>query len=462
MESNRTAAVVGAGLAGLAAAWRLARAGVQVRVFEAGPHAGGVIRSVREGAWLAEHGANSMADPPPAVRALLRDAGLEAGLLATRPEARRRYVVRGGRPVPVPAGPPQLLSTRLLSLPAKLRVLAEPLARAADESADESVADLVRRRLGREVLDYLVEPFVAGIYAGDPERLSARAAFPRLTALEEQHGSLLRGAREAARARRAAGGPRDPAIWSFAEGMQALPRALAGGLGTAVSLDTPVRALRRTPDGWMVETDVSDEAFGAVVLAVPAHALGGMEIDGAAREDAAALAAIPHAPVAVVVQGFRRADVAHPLDGFGMLVPRVERRRVMGVLFSSTLFAGRAPDGHVSLTTFVGGTRDPGLAALAPNRLRALVGEELRALLGVRGDPVFVHHHAWPRAIPQYVLGHGAVQRRMDAIERACPGVVLAGSYRSGVSVGDTLESGLRAADSVLAHLRMDAPVLAV
>ena len=461
MEGDRTAAVVGAGLAGLAAAWRLARAGVRVRVLEAGGRAGGVIRSVREGGWLAERGPNSLAEPSPAVRALLAEAGLAERLLATRPEARRRYVVRGGRPLAVPTSPPGLLSTRLLSLPAKLRLLAEPLSRPS-RAADESVAALARRRLGREVLDYLVEPFVAGIYAGDPERLSARAAFPRLVGLEERHGSLLRGAREAARARRAAGGPRDPAIGSFAEGMEALPRALAAGLGEAVTLETAVRAVRRLPGGWGVETDAGEEAFGAVVLAVPAHALGAMEVEGMEEDDTAALAAVPHAPVAVLVQGFRRQDVAHPLDGFGMLVPRVERRRVMGVLFSSTLFPGRAPDGHVCLTTFVGGTRDPALAALPAERLHAIVGEELRALLGVRGDPVFAHHHAWPRAIPQYVPGYGETQRRMDAVERACPGVFLAGSYRAGVSVGDTLASGLRAADAVLGHLRLDAPALAV
>ena len=454
MEEDRTAAVVGAGLAGLAAAWRLARAGVRVRVFEAGDRAGGVIRSVREGGWLAEHGANSLAEPPPAVRALLAEAGVEGRLIATRPEAKRRYVVRGGRPVAVPASPPRLLASRLLSLPAKLRVLADPLSRRG-AGGDESVAALVRRRLGGEVLDYLVEPFVAGIYAGDPERLSARAAFPRLVAMEERHGSLLRGARETARARRAAGGPRDPAIGSFAGGMEELPRALAAGLGGAVSLGTAVRAVRRLPGGWAVETGAGEEAFGAVVLAVPAHALGAMEIGGSDPEDVAALARIPHAPVAVLVQGFRREDVAHPLDGFGMLVPRVERRRVMGVLFTSTLFPGRAPPGHVSLTTFVGGTRDPGLAALPAERLHALVGEELRALLGVRGAPVFLHHHHWPHAIPQYVLGYGGTQRRMDAVERACPGVFLAGSFRAGVSVGDTLASGLNAAGSALAHLRV-------
>lgn len=455
MEERASAAVVGAGLAGLAAAWRLARAGVRVVLFEAGPHAGGVIRSVGEGGFLAEEGANSFTDPPPAVRALLAEAGLEGRRLASSPEARRRYVVRGGRPLAVPAGPPGLLTTRLLSAGGKLRVLREPWARRRPEG-EESVAAMVRRRLGGEVLDYLVEPFVAGIYAGDPERLSARHAFPRLSALEERHGSLLRGARSAARERREAGGPRDPAILSFPGGMEELPRALAAGLGGALRLGTPVRAVRRAGEGWRVEAGGgAGETFGAVVLAVPAHALAALETDGArGRAGLDALSAIPHAAVAVRVMGFRREDVAHPLDGFGMLVPRVERRRILGTLFSSTLFPGRAPEGHVCLTTFVGGERDPALAALPAEAVDTLVREELRALLGVRGEPVFVHRHAWPRAIPQYEMGYGLLQRRMDELEHACPGLFLAGSFRAGVAVGDTLASGLSAADSALAHLR--------
>ncbi|HEX8272517.1 MAG TPA: protoporphyrinogen oxidase [Longimicrobiaceae bacterium] len=452
-------AVVGAGLAGLAAAWRLSRAGARVRVFEAGGRAGGVVRTARAGGWLAEEGPNSMADPPPAVRALLREAGLEARLLPTGPAARRRYVVRGGRPLPVPLSPPGLLVSPLFSLGGRLRVLREPWA-APGGGAEESVAALARRRFGQEVLDYAVEPFVGGIFAGDAERLSARHAFPRLVAMEERHGSLLRAAVAAARERRAAGAAPGPASFSFAEGMEELPRALAAGLGGALSTGSPVRAVRRTDAGWEVRAEGAGgaEAFDAVVLAVAAHQLAALDFEGAEAHALGSLQEIRHAPIAVAALGFRREDVAHPLDGFGMLVPRVERRRVLGVLFTSTLFPGRAPEGHALLTVFLGGDRSPELAALPAAEREAIVRGELAALLGVRGEPLFRHHAAWPRAIPQYLLGYGEVKARMDALERANPGLHLAGSYRAGVSVGDTLASGLAAADAVLARAGALAP----
>jgi oxygen-dependent protoporphyrinogen oxidase len=401
-----------------------------------------------------------MADPPPAVGALLREAGLEARLLPTGAAARRRYVVRGGRPTAVPLSPPQLLASPLFSLAGRLRVLWEPWA-ARGRGGEESVAALARRRFGQEVLDYAVEPFVAGIFAGDPERLSARHAFPRLVAMEERHGSLLRAAVAAARERRAAGAAPGPASYSFAEGMEELPRELAAGLGDALRTGSPVRSVRRTDAGWEVSAGGADAptTFDAVILAVAAHQLSGLRFEAGEAGALRALEEVRYAPIAVAALGFRREDVPHPLDGFGMLVPRVERRRVLGVLFTSTLFPGRAPEGHALLTVFLGGERNPELAALPADEREAIVREELAALLGVRGEPVFRHHAAWPRAIPQYVLGYGEVGARMDALERANPGLHLAGSYRAGVSVGDTLASGLAAADAVLARVGALAPV---
>jgi oxygen-dependent protoporphyrinogen oxidase len=364
-------------------------------------------------------------------------------------------VVRGGQPVPVPLSPPQVLTTPLLSLAGRLRLLREPFV--APFRGDESVAAKVRRRLGPEALDYLVEPFVAGVFAGDPERLSARHAFPRAKALEAEHGSFLRGMRAAAR--RTPGARRGPVSFSFAEGMEELPRTLAAALGDAVHLGAPVHAIRRTEDGWEVRrAGAVPETFDAVVLAMPAHALGRVELDAAGADALLAVSEIPHAPIAVVALGFRREAVAHALDGFGMLVPRVERRRILGTLFTSSLFTGRAPAEHVLLTTFVGGERNPELASLPTDRLTAVVWEELSALLGVRSAPVLVHHAAWERAIPQYVLGHGERRDAMDALEGRNPGLLLAGSFRAGVSVGDTLASGLAAADGVAAHLRSRVP----
>lgn len=431
-------AVVGGGVTGLAAAYRLQSRGHLVTVYEAAPRVGGVVRTERREGYLAEAGPNTLTEPDPLVAALLEELGLAGRRVEAGEAARTRYVVRGGRPVALPSSPRDLLTTRAFSLRAKLTILAEPVLRRGEPAGAESVAGFVRRRLGGEVLDYAADPFVAGIYAGDPAALSMRHALPRLYALEREHGSLVRGA--------FARGRRSLRPFSFPDGLGEIPLALAARLGDRICSDAPVQTIARAGPGWLVRGADDETRHDAIVLAVPAHAFGTLRMEGPSGARLAELAAIPHAPVAVVTLGFRRGDVAHRLDGFGLLVPAVERRRVLGTLFSSTLFPGRAPPGHVTLTTFVGGTRQPELAALEAGAMVALVQEELAELLGARGEPTFRHVVRWSRAIPQYVLGYERWLDLMAEIERANPGLFLAGSYRGGVALGDALRSGLEAA----------------
>ena len=442
-------AIIGGGVAGLAAAYRLLTLGREVTVYEAGPRAGGVVRTERRDGFLAEAGPNSLLSPEPDVRALLEEAGLAARQIEAGPAARRRYIVRAGRLVALPASPAELLTTRAFSLKGKLAILREPFVPAADPSLQESVAHFVRRRLGSEFLDYAAGPFVGGIYAGDPAALSVRNALPRLHALEQEHGSILRGALARRRALRAAGrsmagGP--GRIVSFPAGMGEIPEALAGRLGDRIRTSSAVHGVRRVGGGWSVRVGGDDVRHDAVVLACPAHAFDSLAVETAGGVRPEGLADIPYAPVAVVVLGFRRDEVVHPLDGFGVLVPAVERRRVLGVLFSSTLFPGRAPDGCVTLTAFVGGARQPELAALDPDALVRLVRQELGELLGAAGELRFRQVVRWPRAIPQYVVGYDRWLGLMDQIEAANPGLFLAGSYRRGVALPDALRSGLEAA----------------
>ena len=460
-SAPRSVAVVGAGAAGLAAAWTLVRAGVAVTVYEAAGRAGGVIRTERHDGWLVEHGPNSLATIPTAVEPLFAEAGLDRLLVQPGREARRRYVVRDGRPVAVPGSPLAFLRTPLLSGAAKRRLLREPFAPPRTEGGEESVAAFARRRLGPEVESRMIDAVVGGIYAGDPERLSLRHAFPALHALERDHGSLLRGLlrglrRGAGRGRAAARGRR---IQSFADGMEVLPRTLAAALGERLRLAARVAALRRRPDGWEVEMALAGdvvrrERHDAVLWSAPAHALAALELPGADADAVARIAAVAYAPVAVLALGFRREDVAHPLDGFGMLVPAAEGRRVLGAIFSSTLFPGRAPSGHVALTVIAGGRRRAEDAALSTPALTEHVMRDLRELLGARGEAVFRAHVRWPRAIPQYELGYGAVHAAADRLERQLPGLLFAGSWRHGVAVGDALSSGIGAAQRLLDGIR--------
>jgi oxygen-dependent protoporphyrinogen oxidase len=245
-----------------------------------------------------------------------------------------------------------------------------------------------------------------------------------------------------------------PGIVSFRQGLQEIPDALGKHLNSEVRLRAPVTQLRSGPKGWTVGAAFqTPELYDAVVYAAPAHCLDEIDLDFHGGERLATLASIVHPPVAVLALGFRREQISHSLDGFGFLVPEVERRRVLGVVFSSSLFSDRAPAGHVMLTVFVGGTRDPDLVQADPQTLTARVLDDLRPLLGTQGDPTFRAVQLWPKAIPQYVLGYGRFKDIADDAERRNSGLVLAGTYRDGISLGDAIVSGERAATRVMSQL---------
>lgn len=459
--------VVGAGLSGLTTAFLLARAGLRVEVLEAGARPGGVIGSRRRDGVLIESGPNSALDTSPLIGALLRAAGIEDERLDADPVARRRYVLRDGRLLPLPLSPPAMLRTPLFSWRAKLRLLREPFVGRAPAETEETVAAFVRRRLGAELLDYAVEPFVAGVYAGDPEELAVQAAFPRLHALERDYGGLIRGLvlgarerrRSAEKAKNAAGS------FSFRGGMQTLTDALVRGLGEAgrssVRCAARVVAIERASEGgWVVAAERGAERFvraaRAVVLAVPAYEAAAL-VGSLAPGAASALSEIVYPPVATVVSAFRRDSVAHRLDGFGFLAPGAEHPPVLGTLFSSSTFSARAPDGIVALTTFLGGRRNPERAGDEPETIAEVVQAALHAHLGASA-PLWSEVTRWPRAIPQYTLGHLRRLSALDSAERARPGLFFCANYRGGVSAGDCIKSAHAIADRVLLVVRGAAP----
>lgn len=445
--------IIGGGISGLTTAFHLTAQGLRVLVLEAGARAGGVIASERFGEVLVERGPNSALDANPRIGELISALGLTAERIETNPVASRRYVVRAGRLVALPTSPASLASSALFSLPAKLRLLREPFIRPGAADDEETVTRFIERRLGREVLDYAVEPFVAGIYAGNPDELSMGAAFPRLRALEQQHGSLLRGQiarlRERRRSRQAP--VARPSSFTFRDGLQTLTDALAQRLGDRMRLGERARRLTRAGSGgFLVTTEGKPNRYSAraVVLAVPARSSATLlrELTPGAT---AALEEIAYAPVVSVALAYARGDVAHPLDGFGFLVPRVENRKILGTLFSSSMFEGRAPVDTALLTTFVGGQRQPDLTMRTDGEVIALVQGELTQLLGVSGSPRHQLITRWDEAIPQYNVGHLDRLERATAVERILPGVFLAGSYRGGVSLGDCIQWGSETAARV-------------
>jgi oxygen-dependent protoporphyrinogen oxidase len=447
--SSKSIAILGAGLTGLTAAYRLSQRGQRVRVFETGPRVGGAIRTERVDGWLVEAGPNSLLAGDPAVAALIDELGLGPERVAANRQAKNRYIVRRGRAVPAPLSPPALLRTSLLSWRAKFLLLTEVLMRPRVRHSDVSLEELVRAHFGREIVAYALNPFVTGVYAGNPAKLSARHAFPKLWEMEQKHGSLLRAQIAAARARpdrRGAG------IISFQRGLQTLTDALAARLAPGtLALGARIEALL-PPDGapwnvvWHDGKSTHTESFDAVIAALPAPALAQLRLGPLGERPLASLDTIEHPPVSSVFLGFRRSEVAHPLDGFGLLVPEIERRSILGVLFSSTLFAGRAPADHVAVTVLVGGTRQPSLGRLPTAELLATIMPDLRALLGVSGEPVFQRHTFWPRAIPQYNLGYESHLETIAKAERAHRGLHIGGQARDGISLPACIGAGERLA----------------
>ena len=441
--------VVGGGISGLACAWGLQRRGANVRLIESAPRAGGCIATVRRQGYLLEAGPNSALDTSPRVARLLDELGIAAERVDANPAARNRYVVRNGVPIALPMSPLAFLTSPLFSAAAKLRLFGEPF-RSRGSAADESVAAFVRRRLGGEFLDYAINPFVGGVYAGRPEELCVRAAFPRLYELEQQYGSLIRGQVLGARrrARESQKSKHTASMFSFRGGMETVTAAMARQL-RHVELNAAVSGIAADGGGFALSVDSAGTRrtlrAPSVVMAVPAYAAAPL-IRPLLPAAAAALQGVPYPPVAVVYCGFHRNAVGHPLDGFGMLVPQYEGRRILGSIFSSTLFEQRAQTGHVLLTTFIGGSRQPELVALEDDELAALVRTELAKLLGAGVAPDFCEVRRWRQAIPQYTLGHGA---RMDALndaERAIPGLFFCANYRGGISISDCIQSADRVA----------------
>lgn len=446
-------AVLGAGITGLTAAWRLHQDGHSVAVFERSARVGGAIHTHRDGPWLHELGPNSLLEGSDQTEALLRGIGLQGKKIYASEQAKHRYIVRDGTPVAMPTSPGSFIATSLFSAGSKLSLLGEPWRRRATPDREESVAQFVERRLGREFLDYAINPFVGGVYAGDPKRLSVRHAFPKLHRLEQEHGSLIRGA---LRRRNTSGGPKGR-IYSFAEGLEVIPRTLAAALAGSIRLNCDVRRLQYCAGEWRIgtrqPTGPDRERFDVVISAVPAYVLSHIEIDGVPHPSpASALATISHPPVVSTMVGYPRAHVTHRLDGFGLLVPEVERHGILGCLFSSTLFPARGPDDHVALTVFVGGTRQPHLTALDDTDLVSLIQSELESILGIQALPAYSHIHRWAHAIPQYELGYQTFKDTMNRMERGAPGLLIGGNCRDGISLSNCIESGFRLAASAAAR----------
>jgi oxygen-dependent protoporphyrinogen oxidase len=440
---------VGGGIAGLSLAHALKARGLrpgELVVLERSARVGGKVRSQRIDGYLCEWGANGFLDNSPPTLDLVRAIGLQDRLLPADPRAKRRYIFRDGRLQLVPSGPGSLLVSSLLTLGGKLRLLREPFA-ASPPAGDETIHAFATRRLGPEAADRLVDPIVSGIYAGDTRRLSLAACFPSLARMEADHGGLLRAMLAG---RKAGTGAPFGRLTSFPEGVEELARALARAVGDAVRLESPVDALEPASSGYRLRVGNAGLEADSVVLAGPA-AESARLLSALEPEAATHLAATPFASLATIALGFDERQLKRPLDGFGFLVPRSEKLRVLGVLWESAIYPGRAPAGRVLVRAMIGGTHDPDAVALDDATLLALVGRELAVTMQLDAKPVFTFVARHSPGLPQYTIGH---LDRLAALERCLerrPGLHLAGNSYRGVAMNSLIAEAPALADRLLA-----------
>lgn len=471
-------AVIGGGIAGLAAAHRITELSPhsEVVLFEAGDRLGGALTTLERDGFQVEQSADNFITTMPWGLDLCRRLGLEDRLERTHPRARRTYVVRRGHMHPLPEGflmmaPAKmwpLATTPILSPWGKLRAAAEYFIPPRRDDGDESMAHFVRRRLGREVFQRLVEPLISAVYAADMERLSVMATLPRFREMERREGCLIRAMRKQMRQRRAAqkantaagtGGRNNASRESGAR--YSMFVALRGGFrelvdtlhehlkNTDIRLQTPVTSLGRKDTGWTVHTAQGPESFDGVILAAPAADCAPLlrPLDTVLADE---LAGIEYSGTAIVSLGYRDEQVGHPLNGAGCVVPAIEKSRLLAISFSSRKYPHRAPEGATLLRVFVGGARDPEIITRDPREIRDIVVSELARLLHIRGEPVFEDVASWPGTMPQYHVGHRERVERIFQHAEALPGLALAGNAYYGVGVPHCIRSGEEAARRVL------------
>lgn len=461
----RRIVVIGGGISGLAAAHRLLELDptLDLVLIEASGRLGGTLLTDQRDGFLLERGPDSFISEKPEAVALAKRLGLESRLIETNPEHRRSFIVRDGRLRPVPEGfqllaPSRIwpfLTTDIFSLAGKARMAGDLVLprRNTNGTNDESLASFVRRRLGREALERMAQPMVGGIYTADPETLSLRATLPRFLDMEQEHRSVILAMLRKGRSQSGTSGARYSLFLSFDQGLQVLVNALTEAIkGCKVQLNTKVVAIERH-SGWRIETDKEKPIDAdAICLAIPAYSAARL-LTNVDQTLASQLNRINYASTATINLAYRREAVRHPLDGFGFVVPFVEKRSLIACTFSSVKFPGRAPEDHALLRAFVGGALQPNMFALEEAEMLHRVQNDLRDLLGITDKPLFVESSKWENSMPQYEVGHldrvAAIETRLAQL----PNLTLAGNAYRGAGIPDCIRSGETAADRLLSLL---------
>jgi protoporphyrinogen/coproporphyrinogen III oxidase len=443
---SKSVVILGAGVSGLSTAYWLEKAGYQITVLESGSTPGGTMVSVKEDGFLIDYGPNSGLETTPLISMMVRGLGLDDRFIYADATGDRRYILRDGRLHALPMKPGAFLASGLFSTGAKLRVMMEPFIGRSEDGYYQSISQFVTRRLGREFLDYVINPFVSGVYAGDPDKLSVKSAFPKLYRLEEVYGGLFKGMIKGAKERknREEQSKQNAKMFSFRDGMQSLPKAISDKLGRSVKYNCDVDKVLKAESGYDIvfnyggrsETMSADIVISALPAYNAAHVFRDMD-----EELCGHLNNIFYPPVKVLYLVYQKEEVGQTLDGFGFLIPAVERKTFLGAIWSSVIFPSVAKEGFAAFTLFVGGARSPEMFDRENETVVDRVLAEFKRIMKIKGDPKMIREKLWPRAIPQYNLGHIEHERYFENFETRNPGIFLSGNYRGGVSVGDCVKN---------------------
>jgi oxygen-dependent protoporphyrinogen oxidase len=449
-------AIVGGGISGLSTAYYLAQAGIPSTLIEARPRLGGVIQTEHVEGCVIEAGPDSFLSMKPAAMELIRELGLADEVIGSNDHLRVTYVWKGGRLVPLPDGlqlmvPTKLaplLTTRLLSWPTKLRMGMELFHPPGRHPEDQSVADFVASHYGAEAVDYLAEPLLSGIYGGSPSALSIQSVLPRFVELEAKYGSLTKGVLAELKANKAQA-KRLPLFRTLKSGLGQLVAALAARLlGHATVLQGRAKAVERTGGGFRIKLEGGSLECAQLVLACEAHNAAPLasSLDGRLAD---LLGNVPYSSSMTVALGFPNSAFPKPLDGFGFLVPKRERRRLVACTWVGTKFSHRVPSGTTLLRCFLGGMDDGAILSENDDAIIATVVNELHRIVGLRAAPAFSRIFRWPRSMAQYTVGHPARLAEIEARTAAIPGFQLAGNAYTGIGIPDCVRMGKQAAEAI-------------
>ncbi|MCB9209206.1 MAG: protoporphyrinogen oxidase [Ignavibacteriales bacterium] len=450
--------ILGAGISGLATAHWLEKAGYNVAIVEQKSEPGGAMVTKSVDGYLIDFGPNSGLETTPKIKELVNDVGLASEMIYANEEGNIRYILKNNQLLPLPTKPGAFLMTKLFSTSAKLRLMKEPFIGKSEDGYNQSIAEFVERRLGKEFLDNAIDPFVSGVYAGDPTKLSVKSAFPKLYRLEELYGGLIKGMFKGAKERKQRNeeSKQHAKMFSFKNGMQTLPKAIAKNLEGRIYFDSIIDKITRRDDKVILDIEHNGEkgqiVSDALLSTIPSHRLSKIS-DSIDPELTNHLNSIYYPPVLVLFLGYDKKAIKQKLDGFGFLIPSKEQKKFLGAIWSSTIFINRSPKDKAAFTIFIGGARNQDFTVDQSEARIEEVLKEFHTVMGIKGNPELKQWKFWNKAIPQYNIGYIEHERYFQKFESENPGIFLGGNYRGGISVGDCIKSSFENFEKIKEYL---------